>query len=115
MVNRMTTRKNIIDQALNCIANTRESVYGDAETNFHKAAELIAVYERGKPNKGYMTPHDIAIHQALLKLARIMNRNPNQPVHIDNYIDIIGYIALAGEIEAEATKPRPLVEDNEQE
>ena len=39
------------------------------------------------------TPHDVPVMLALLKVARIKQN----PEHVDNYVDMCGYGALAGE------------------
>lgn len=85
----MTTRKSILDDAAQCVCTDRETQYGTPENNFAVIAELWNVY---KPC-GFVA-HDVAMMLALLKIGRIASGQAKA----DNYIDLAGYAACAGEI-----------------
>lgn len=91
----MTTRKSILDAAAQCVCQDRETQYGAPEDNFARIAELWNAY---KPC-GF-TAHDVGILLALLKVGRIASGQ----IKADNYIDLAGYAACAGEIAEIALK-----------
>ena len=83
------TRKSILAEAEKCVCTDRESAYGTPENNFAAIANLWNAY---KPC-GF-TAHDVGIMLALLKIGRIASGQTKA----DNYIDLAGYAACAGEI-----------------
>ena len=83
------TRKSILADAERCVCQDRESQYGAPEDNFLRISHLWNAY---KPC-GF-TPHDVGIMLALLKIGRIAGGQAKA----DNYIDLAGYAACAGEI-----------------
>lgn len=86
------TRKEILDEAIRCTTGQREQDYGSPEDNFNQIARLWNAYlEEGIK----LTAVDVANMMILLKMARSMSGT-----HIDNWVDIAGYAACAGEIEA---------------
>ena len=85
----MTTHKSILDAAAQCVCQDRETQYGAPEDNFARIADLWNAY---KPC-GF-TAHDVGILLALLKVGRIASGQTKA----DNYIDLAGYAACAGEI-----------------
>lgn len=68
------------------ILNERQQVYGDPARNLDVAARLVSIV-LGHP----VTPHDVCVFMACMKLARIITGK----VHEDNYIDLAGYAELA--------------------
>ena len=67
------TRNQILDAAKLCVSDEREKTYGSPENNFECAAQMIS---------------------ALVKISRMTSG-----VNItDNYIDLAGYAAIAGEL-----------------
>ena len=82
-------RDYILDTAKDLINNDRAEDYGDAKENFADIADAWTLYTGHS-----LVAHDVAIMMALLKIMRIKNGKPK----IDNAIDCVGYIALAGEI-----------------
>jgi len=46
-----------------------------------------------------VTPHDVAVCMALVKVARLMHQHKK-----DSYVDMAAYAAIAGEIEARSPK-----------
>ena len=88
------TRKEILAEAERCVCTDREQQYGAPESNFSLIARLWREYlDTDNP----ITAHDVAMMMALLKIARIATGKPKT----DNYIDLAGYAACAGEIAME--------------
>lgn len=93
-----TTRKSILAEAERCVCTDREQEYGSPESNFGIIAALWEPYIRAKcvgPDTGVcILPEDVAVLMALLKIGRIVSGQAKA----DNYIDLAGYAACAGEI-----------------
>ena len=88
------TRSEILAEAEKCVCTDREQAYGSPENNFSLIARLWREYlDTDNP----ITAHDVAMMMALLKIARIATGKPKT----DNYIDLAGYAACAGEIAME--------------
>lgn len=83
-------RAEILEAARVCVCGEREQDYGSPEDNFALIAKLWTVYMSHA-----ISPKDVAIMMALLKIARIKTGNVNKA---DSYIDLAGYAACAGEI-----------------
>ena len=83
------TRESILDAAKRCVCGDREQDYGSPEDNFAVIAALWAAYTGTD-----ITPKDVAMMMALLKIARA--KAGNKP---DTYIDLAGYAACGGELE----------------
>ena len=89
-----TTRKTILDAAEKCVCNDRQDQYGKPEDSFSAIADLWTAYlDIGRD----ITPVDVAQMMILLKVGRAKEN----PKHTDNWIDMAGYAACAGEIAAE--------------
>lgn len=86
------TREEILDCAKECVCRSRERDYKGPEKNFENIALLWSVY-LNRPIK----PKDVAIMMVLLKVGRTMTGNKT-----DNFVDIAGYAACAGEIVGES-------------
>lgn len=84
-----TKRSNILYEAESIVNGERNSAYGDPEDNFKKIAGLWSSYT----GHDY-SAHDVAIMMILLKVARTQSGTGS----MDNYVDIAGYSACAGEI-----------------
>ena len=84
-------RSKILMTADKLVSKERASEHGEAMHNFVAISDLWNGYLG--LNK-FITPQDVPMLLALLKMARI-KENPD---NIDNYIDICGYSALAGEV-----------------
>ena len=82
-----------LDEARKCITKDRQDKYGRAERNFDTISNLWNVY-LGDKLKGNLSPNDIGVMMALMKIARIASGTQQT----DSYVDAIGYLALAGEI-----------------
>lgn len=80
---------NFLSEAASIIGE-RGHDYGGIEDNFRKAADIAnAVLGRA------LTPYDIAMVLACVKLAR-MRTSPDKR---DNYLDCANYLAFAAELE----------------
>lgn len=90
------TRKSILDAAEKCVCTDRETQYGAPEDNFKVIADLWRDYK----GVGF-NAHDVGIMLALLKIARIASGQTKE----DNYIDLAGYAACAGEIALKKSQP----------
>lgn len=84
------TRRQILDEAIQCVCFTREDEYSAPENNFALIAEYWNLYLGGDCIKA----HDVGVLMSLLKIARIQTGR----YKADSYIDACGYLALAGEI-----------------
>lgn len=92
-------REQFLDEAKKCVCTDREEQYGEPEDNF----ALIAAFWNGYLESKYpeieyssvIEACDVAMMMALLKVARIATGKPKA----DNFVDLIGYAACAGEIQ----------------
>lgn len=94
----ISVRAQILNEARHIVTGERESQYGKPEDNFRMIAELWEVYLQKRCVAGGfyvgILPEDVAIMMALLKVARIATGAGK----VDNYVDLAGYAACAGEI-----------------
>lgn len=88
-------REEILNGAKDCVCVDRENTYGEPEDNFATIANFWSEYlfAKGVLEK-LIDSDDVAMMMALLKIARIATGNPKA----DNYVDLAGYAACAGEI-----------------
>lgn len=89
-------REEILDTAKKCVCGDREQDYGSPENNFRTIANLWTDYLLAKPDSLDIQPTDVAAMLALLKIARIASGHAKE----DNWIDLAGYAACGGELEA---------------
>lgn len=85
------TRETVLNAAKRCVCGDREQDYGSPENNFRTIASMWAAYMGTE-----FTPVDVAAMLALLKIARIASGHAKA----DNWIDLAGYAACGGELEA---------------
>lgn len=85
------TRAEILDKAKACVVGDREQDYGSPESNFGRIANLWTAFLNAS-----ISPTDVAAMLALLKIARIASGHAKD----DNWVDLAGYAACGGEIEA---------------
>lgn len=86
------TRKEILETAVKCVVGDREEDYGSPEQNF----ERIAMFWNAYFDSYRISAKDVAAMLALLKIARIASGHAKS----DNWVDLAGYAACGGEIEA---------------
>ena len=87
-----TTRKTILEAAEKCVCHDRQDTHGRPEDSFGDIADLWTAYKGVE-----FDPVDVAQMMILLKIGRAKEN----PKHTDNWIDIAGYAACAGEIAAD--------------
>ena len=82
-------REAVLEKAQKIVTGARQSTYGNPEDCFKIIGDMWS---------GYLgidvTPSDVAMLMILLKIARAKNSKS----YADNYIDIAGYAACAGEL-----------------
>ena len=82
-------REEILKTAQDIVCLDRENPYGKPEDNFKIIADLWSTYIGTE-----ITSNDVAMMMIMLKIARCKTGRHKD----DNYIDIAGYAACAGEI-----------------
>jgi len=88
-------RTDIINESNECITKDRAATHGDAEDSFNNIAFLWTWWINTRQDQSIkLSAHDVAIMMSLFKHARIAGN----AFHLDNYVDSIGYQAIAGEI-----------------
>lgn len=91
-------RDELIKMVSDCILNDRQNTYGSPEDNFNTIADLWNEYLTNE--HVCLDAYNVAMMMALLKYARIKS----SPNHIDNYVDLAGYILIAGSLVNANTK-----------
>lgn len=91
-----SSRRDILKAAEKCVCGQREQDYGTPESNFQLIADLWNGYLGGKTDNPVIsvTPMDVSMMMALLKIARIRNGGGSG----DSFVDLAGYAACGGEI-----------------
>jgi len=89
------TRPEILEAAKMCVCGDREEDYGSPERNFQTIATMWDAYLKGG-KKTAIDAVDVAAMLALLKLARVGSGHAK----MDNWVDLAGYAACGGELEA---------------
>ena len=88
-------RDDILCEAMQCITVDRAATHGDAEDSFQTIADVWSWWLSNRPlPDDPLTAADVAMMMALFKVGRIAGNK----THADNYVDLAGYAALAGEI-----------------
>lgn len=84
-------RSEILSRANDIVTGERQESYGTPEDNFGAIAQMWSVY------LGYkISSVDVAAMMACLKICRIKTGHGK----LDNWVDLAGYAACGGEIEA---------------
>ena len=94
-----TPRQKILDEASELTHSSRNSMYGNPEDNFRNIADLWNTFLGASNRQAMLTVNDVAMFMILMKTARLAT-NPN---HHDSCVDIAGYAACLGDIQAAAT------------
>lgn len=89
-------RAQLLDKAKEIITKDRAATHGEAEDSFSDIARLWTAYLDRPINS-----LDVAVLMSLFKIARIKTNS----AHEDNWIDLVGYSALGGEIAASRKSP----------
>ena len=93
-------RKQILENAIECVCKDRNATHGNPEDNFATIAAYWTTYLRSQQVKAVITSIDVAAMMILVKLARIAI----SPSHPDHWIDAAGYAACGGGIATEGLK-----------
>lgn len=91
------TRADILKAAERCVCTDRNQQYGEPEDNFHTISMLWSVYLCARGMEQPLGAADVGAMMALFKLGRIATGGDKA----DNFIDLAGYAACAGEISTE--------------
>lgn len=93
-------RKEILEKAIECVCGSREQDYGSPENSFSAIADYWQLYVNhnciDEFGKVFINSKDVAVMMCLFKIARIETGHGKE----DNWIDLAGYAANGGEIEA---------------
>lgn len=92
------TRKEILESAQVIVCNDREAQYGKPEDNFKLIGKLWGAYLSASMENPIrnISPDEVAMMMALLKIARIATGARKD----DNYIDLAGYAACGAECQS---------------
>lgn len=94
------TRQEILENAMKCVSGDRDEQYGKPENSFCTIAKLWNVYLNAASGNDdssiFITSIDVAAMLALMKIARISTG----VFKADNWIDLAGYAACGGELDA---------------
>ena len=90
------SKEEILAKANEFISKDRNETHGDAFKNHAEIAEFWNIFLDGKLRPmANITAQDVAIMMILLKVSR---STQGEKFNIDNFIDMVGYAAIAGEI-----------------
>lgn len=92
------TRADILKAAERCVCTDRNQQYGEPEDNFRTISLLWSVYLCARGMEQPLGAADVGAMMALFKLGRIATGGDKA----DNFIDLAGYAACAGEISTES-------------
>lgn len=92
------TRAEILKAAERCVCTDRNQQYGEPEDNFRTISMLWSVYLCARGMEHPLGAADVGAMMALFKLGRIATGGDKA----DNFIDLAGYAACAGEISTES-------------
>lgn len=91
MVDGLTNRREILEEAITLINGDRNNHYGDPVDDFATTATMWQAYlERVSMARGHqfdIEPHDVAIMMCLVKISRIAQ----SPEKRDHWADLAGY------------------------
>ena len=94
------TRSEILKAAERCVCTDRNQQYGEPEDNFRTISMLWSVYLCARGMDQPLGAADVGAMMALFKLGRIATGGDKA----DNFIDLAGYAACAGEISTESRR-----------
>ena len=90
------TKEEILKKAKDLISGDRNDTHGDAFQNHAEIAEFWNIFlDKKLQPMASITAEDVALMMVLLKISRNTQGKKN---NMDNFIDMCGYAAIAGEI-----------------
>ena len=90
------TKEEILAEASRIISKDRNLSHGDAFQNHAEIAEFWNIFlDKKLQPMASITAEDVALMMVLMKISRNTQGKKN---NLDNFIDMCGYSAIAGEI-----------------
>ncbi len=90
------TKEEILKKARDLITGDRNETQGDAFQNHAEIAEFWNIFlDKKLQPMASITAEDVALMMVLMKISRNTQGKKN---NLDNFIDMCGYAAIAGEI-----------------
>ena len=90
------TKEEILKKAKDLISGDRNETHGDAFQNHAEIAEFWNIFlDKKLQPMASITAQDVAIMMVLLKISR---STQGKKFNLDNFVDMAGYSAIAGEI-----------------
>ena len=90
------TKEEILKKARDLVTGDRNETHGDAFQNHAEIAEFWNIYlDKKLQPLASITAEDVALMMVLMKISRNTQGKKN---NLDNFIDMCGYAAIAGEI-----------------
>ena len=90
------TKEEILKKARDLITGDRNDTHGDAFQNHAEIAEFWNIFlDKKLQPMASITAEDVALMMVLMKISRNTQGKKN---NLDNFIDMCGYAAIAGEI-----------------
>ena len=90
------TKEEILEEASRLVAKDRNLSHGDAFSNHAEIAEYWNIFlDQKLQPMANITAVDVALMMILLKISR---NNQGRKINMDNFVDMAGYAAIAGEI-----------------
>lgn len=104
-VSNIDIKAHIVDTAKSIVSGARRNAYGTPEQNFERIARLwngylvnAGILDANVMNdpeaKGGVTPGDVSLMMALMKIARLAET----PDHYDSFVDLVGYALTGAEV-----------------
>lgn len=90
-------RDEILKSAGHLISKDRHDTYGDSATSHSRIAAFWSIYLGVE-----LSAVNVASMMVLMKISRSVGGSASP--HLDNFVDICGYAALAGEMAADSSK-----------
>jgi len=90
------TKGEILQKAKDLITGDRNETHGDAFQNHAEIAEFWNIFlDKKLQPMASITAEDVALMMVLMKISR---NNQGKKNNLDNFVDMCGYAAIAGEI-----------------
>ena len=90
------TKEEILKKARDHVTGDRNETHGDAFQNHAEIAEFWNIFlDKKLQPMASITAEDVALMMVLMKISRNTQGKKN---NLDNFIDMCGYAAIAGEI-----------------
>ena len=92
----MINKEEILKKAKELVTGDRNETHGDAFKNHAEIAEFWNIFlDKKLQPMASITAEDVALMMVLMKISRNTQGKKN---NLDNFIDMCGYAAIAGEI-----------------